>query len=90
MTLISVVIILSISLSAVLIAYRIGFSMAMKIKDIKTEIDDKQESGIKQLIAMLDDFVNDKIVNKSHSKNYGEKKEIETKYGVKKDARTFF
>jgi hypothetical protein len=77
-----------VALAAVLIAYKIGFNMAMKIREIKVEQNKEQETKIQRFISILTDFIDEKVVKVT--KPYAEEIETVDINGKQHDARTFF
>jgi len=77
------------ALIAVVLSYRIGFSMAMKIKEIKISEETEHESKIQRFIELLTDFVDEKTIKVS--KPYHEEPEMVTTIdGKSKQKNTFF
>ena len=77
-----------VALAAVLIAYKIGFNMAMKIREIKVEQNKEQETKIQRFISILTDFIDEKVIKVT--KPYAEEIETVDINGKQHDARTFF
>ena len=76
------------SLVAVVVSYRIGFSMAMKIKEIKFTDEKEHETKIQRFIEILTDFVDTKVV-KNNKVGYKEPEMVTTIDGKQKRKNTF-
>jgi len=76
------------ALIAVVISFRIGFAMAMKIKEIKYSDDKEHETKIQRFIEILTDFVDTKVV-KSNNVGYSEPEMVQTIDGKLKRKNTY-